>query len=56
MYENTTMDGILLKRKKNLYKDYKTNILSTILLLVNLKVLNDTSNTCIMKEILRYAI
>jgi len=62
MDENTPMDEIyedihyvpsIDKTHKSLYKESKTNILSALLLLVNLKVLNKISNTC-MPHILRY--
>ena len=55
-----TSDGIydeplIEKENKRLYKGSRENILSTTLLLVNLKVTNHFSNTC-MIQILRYVI
>jgi hypothetical protein len=55
MDENAPMDEIyedihdvplIDKAQKPLYKDSKTSLLSTMLLLVNLKVMNGISNTC----------
>jgi hypothetical protein len=49
-------DGPLLeKENKRLYKGSRENLLSATLLLVNLKVMNHLSNTC-MTQILRYVI
>jgi hypothetical protein len=46
-------DGPLIeKENKRLYKGSRKNLLSTTLLLVNLKVTNHLSNTC-MTQILR---
>ena len=44
---------LLEKSQEPLYEGSTKNLLSTILLLVNLKVLNGLSNTC-FKQILRY--
>jgi hypothetical protein len=49
------VDPLLEKSRQPLYEGSTTNILSSILLLVNLKVLNGLSNTCLTK-ILRYLI
>jgi hypothetical protein len=49
------VDPLLEKSRQPLYEGSKTNLLSTILLLVNLKVLNGLSNTC-LTHILRYLI
>jgi hypothetical protein len=49
------VDPLLKKSRQPLYEGSTTNILSSILLLVNLKVLNGLSNTCLTK-ILRYLI
>jgi hypothetical protein len=49
------VDPLLEKSRQPLYEGSKTNLLSAILLLVNLKVLNGLSNTCLTK-ILRYLI
>ena len=49
------IDPLLEKACQPLYEGSKTNLLSTILLLVNLKVLNGLSNTC-LTHILRYVI
>jgi hypothetical protein len=50
------LDVPLLERaKKPLYEGSKVNLLSATLLLVNLKVLNGLSNSC-MTHILRYVI
>jgi hypothetical protein len=46
---------LLEKAEKPLYEDSKANLLSATLLLVNLKVLNGLSNSC-MTQILRYVI
>jgi hypothetical protein len=46
---------LLEKAQQPLYERSRTNILSAILLLVNLKVLNGLSNTC-LTQILRYII
>ena len=43
------------KENKQLYKGSRANVLSTTLLLVNLKVMNNFSNTC-MTQILSYVI
>jgi hypothetical protein len=49
------VDPLLEKSRQPLYEGSKTNLLSAILLLVNLKVLNGLSNTC-LTQILRYVI
>jgi hypothetical protein len=49
------VDPLLEKSHEPLYEGSTTNILYTILLLVNLKVLNGLSNTC-LTQILRYLI
>jgi hypothetical protein len=49
------VDPLLEKSRQPLYERSTTNILSVILLLVNLKVLNGLSNTC-LTQILRYLI
>ena len=49
------VDPLLEKSCLPLYEGSTTNILSAILLLVNLKVLNGLSNTC-LTHILRYLI
>ena len=46
---------LLEKEKQPLYEGSRTNVLSTIMLLVNLKVLSGFSNTC-LTQILRYVI
>jgi hypothetical protein len=46
---------LLEKAEQPLYEGSRTNILSAIMLLVNLKVLNGLSNTC-LTQILRYII
>jgi hypothetical protein len=46
---------LLEKEEQPLYEGSRTNILSAIMLLVNLKVLNGLSNTC-LTQILRYVI
>jgi hypothetical protein len=46
---------LIEKSQQPLYEGSRTNILSSILLLVNLKVLNGFSNTC-LTQILRYVI
>jgi hypothetical protein len=46
---------LLEKVERPLYEGSKPNLLSTTLLLVNLKVLNGLSNSC-MTQILRYVI
>ena len=38
---------LLEKEKQSLYEGSRKNILSSIMFLVNLKVLNDFSNTCL---------
>ena len=48
-------EPLLEKENKQLYKGSRANLLSTTLLLVNLKVTNHLSNTC-MTQILRYII
>ena len=48
-------EPLIEKANKRIYKGSTTNILSTTLLLVNLKVTNNLSNTC-MTQILRYVI
>ena len=47
------VDPLLLKSHQPLYEGSTTNLLSAILLLVNLKVLNGLSNTC-LTHILMY--
>ena len=49
------VDPLLKKSRQPLYEGSTTNLLSSILLLVNLKVLNGLSNTC-LTQILRYLI
>jgi hypothetical protein len=49
------VDPLLEKSRQPLYENSTTNLLSAILLLVNLKVLNGLSNTC-LTQILRYLI
>jgi hypothetical protein len=49
------VDPLLEKSRQPIYEGSTTNILSAILLLVNLKVLNGLSNTC-LTQILRYLI
>ena len=49
------VDPLLEKACQTLYEGSKTNLISTILLLVNLNVLNGLSNTC-LTQILRYVI
>ena len=46
---------LIEKANNRIYKGSRENFLSTTLLLVNLKVTNHLSNTC-MKQILRYVI
>ena len=53
--DNHDVDPLLKKARQPLYEGSKTNLLSAILLLVNLKVLNGLSNTC-LTQILRYVI
>jgi hypothetical protein len=58
--EDGNSDGIydeplLEKENKRLYEGSRENRLSTILLIVNLKVMNNFPNTC-MTQILRYVI
>jgi hypothetical protein len=48
-------EPLLEKANKRLYEGSRANILSATLLLVNLKVMNNLSNTC-MTHILRYVI
>jgi hypothetical protein len=48
-------EPLLEKENKRLYEGSRANLLSTTLLLVNLKVMNNFSNTC-MTQILRYVI
>ena len=48
-------EPLLEKANKRLYEGSRENILSATLLLVNLKVMNNLSNTC-MTQILRYVI
>jgi hypothetical protein len=48
-------EPLLEKENKRLYEGSRENILSATLLLVNLKVMNNLSNTC-MTQILRYVI
>ena len=47
------VDPLLEKSRQPLYEGSTKNLLSAILLLVNLKVLNGLSNTC-LTQILRY--
>jgi hypothetical protein len=49
------VDPLLEKWRQPLYEGSTTNLLSTIFLLVNLKVLNGLSNTC-LTQLLRYLI
>ena len=49
------VDPLLEKAHQPLYEGSKENLLYAILLLVNLKVLNGLSNTC-LTQILRYVI
>jgi hypothetical protein len=49
------VDPLLEKSRQPLYEGSTINLLSAILLLVNLKVLNGLSNTC-LTQILRYFI
>jgi hypothetical protein len=49
------VDPLLEKSHQLVYEGTTTNLLSAILLLVNLKVLNGLSNTC-LTQILRYLI
>jgi hypothetical protein len=49
------VDPLLEKSRQPLCEGSTTNLLSVILLLVNLKVLNGLSNTC-LTQILRYLI
>jgi hypothetical protein len=48
-------EPLLEKANKQLYEGSRANLLSATLLLVNLKVMNTFSNTC-MTQILRYVI
>jgi hypothetical protein len=48
-------EPLLEKENKRLYEGSRENLLSATLLLVNLKVMNNFSNTC-MTQILRYVI
>jgi hypothetical protein len=48
-------EPLLEKANKQLYEGSRANLLSATLLLVNLKVVNNLSNTC-MTQILRYVI
>jgi hypothetical protein len=48
-------EPLLEKENKRLYEGSRENLLSATLLLVNLKVMNNLSNTC-MTQILRYVI
>jgi hypothetical protein len=48
-------EPLLEKADKRLYEGSRENIISSTLLLVNLKVLNNLLNTC-MTQILRYVI
>jgi hypothetical protein len=48
-------EPLLEKANKRLYEGSRANLLSATLLLVNLKVMNNFSNTC-MTQILRYVI
>ena len=59
-YDDDQLDGffditVLEKETQPLYEGSKTSLLSTILLLVNLKVMNGFSNTCVT-QLLRYVI
>jgi hypothetical protein len=49
------VDPLFEKSRQPLYEGSRINLLSTILLLVNLKFLNGLSNTCLTR-ILRYLI
>ena len=58
--DDDQLDGVfdihvLKKASQPLYEDSKTSLLSTILLLVNLKVMNGLSKTSVT-QLLRYAI
>jgi hypothetical protein len=48
-------EPLLQKANKRLYEGSRENLLSAKLFLVNLKVMNNLSNTC-MTQILRYVI
>jgi hypothetical protein len=48
-------EPLLEKANKQIYEGPRENLLSATLLLVNLKVMNNLSNTC-MTQILRYVI
>jgi hypothetical protein len=48
-------EPLLEKANKQIYEGSRANLLSATLLLVNLKVMNNLSNTC-MTQILRYVI
>ena len=48
-------EPLLEKENKRIYEGSRANLLSATLLLVNLKVMNNLSNTC-MTRILRYVI
>ena len=48
-------EPLMEKEDKRLYKGSRENLLSATFLLVNLKVMNNLSNTC-MTKILRYVI
>ena len=49
------VDPLLEKSRQPIYEGLTTNLLSAIFLLVNLKVLNGLSNTC-LTQILRHLI
>ena len=51
--DSHNVDPLLQKSCQPIYEGSTTNLLSAILLLVNLKVLNGLSNTC-LTQILRY--
>lgn len=54
LYDDDIYDAFVLQKAwKSLYEGSRENILSATLLLVNLKVLNGLSNTC-MTQILSY--
>ena len=51
--DSQDVDPLLQKSRQPLYEGSTTNLLSALLLLVNLKVLNGLSNSC-LTHILRY--
>jgi hypothetical protein len=53
IYEDILAVYLINKAQKAMYKDSKTSLLSTMLLLVKLKVINGIPNT-FMRQILRY--